>query len=514
MRSVPLALAAALALAACAPALRPITTPAAGVTAAPPLAREFRGVWVATVANIDWPSRPGLPTEQQQQELLAILDRAKALNLNAIVLQVRPSTDAIYPSSLEPWTEYLTGEMGRAPSPAWDPLAFAVREAHERGLEMHAWFNPYRARQVGAKSPVAATHVSRTVPQLVRQYGQLQWMDPGEPETQAHSLRVIMDVVKRYDVDGVHIDDYFYPYKVAGPGGKPLDFPDSASYARYVAGGGTLGRDDWRRHNVDVFVERMYGEVKKAKPWVKVGISPFGIERPGRPEKACCFDQYSELYADAGKWLRAGWMDYWTPQLYWKISAPQQSYPMLLKWWTEQNVHGRHVWPGNFTSRVNDGSPQAFTVAEIDSQIRLTRAQRGATGNVHFSMKALMRNQGGLADSLAVGAYAEPALIPESPWMPGRAPGQPRVRLATGAAPGRAELELSPAAGEARPWQWVVRSRHGALWTTEVVPGARARTAAPAPATRGAPDEVLVFGLDRAGRAGAPARLDVRVATR
>jgi uncharacterized lipoprotein YddW (UPF0748 family) len=468
---------------------------------------------VATVANIDWPSRPGLPTAEQQRELLAILDRAKALNLNAIVLQVRPATDALYASPHEPWSEYLTGEMGKPPAPAWDPLDFAVREAHERGLELHAWFNPYRARQVGAKSPVAATHVSRTRPDLVRAYGRMQWMDPGEADTQAHSLRVIMDVVRRYDVDGVHLDDYFYPYRVADSAGKPVDFPDSASYARYVAGGGTLARDDWRRRNVDDFVRRMYGDVKRAKPWVKVGISPFGIARPGQPEKACCFDQYTELYADARKWLREGWLDYWTPQLYWKIAAPQQSYPMLLRYWAQENVKGRHLWPGNFTSRVRDGSPQQFTTAEIDSQVRLTRAQPGATGNVHFSMKALMRNQGGLADTLAAGVYSAPALIPESPWMPGRAPGRPRVRVAAGV-PGQALLELAPADGEAPPWQWVVRSRHGGTWTTEVVPGARARTAAPAPATRGAPDEVLVFALDRAGRAGPAARTAGAVAAR
>ncbi|MDF1502023.1 family 10 glycosylhydrolase [Roseisolibacter sp. H3M3-2] len=507
-----LAAAALALLSACAPALVP--APAAGGAAEPPpLPREFRAAWVATVANIDWPSRPGLPTAEQQRELVAILDRAKALNLNAIVLQVRPATDAIYPSALEPWSEYLTGEMGKAPAPAWDPLEFAVRESHERGIELHAWFNPYRARQVGAKSAVAATHVSRTRPDLVREYGRMQWMDPGEPETQAHSLRVILDVVKRYDVDGVHLDDYFYPYKVAGPGGKPLDFPDSASYARYAAGGGTLGRDDWRRRNVDEFVRRMYDEVKRAKPWVKVGISPFGIARPGQPEQACCFDQYSELYADARKWLREGWLDYWTPQLYWKISAPQQSYPMLLKWWAAENVKGRHLWPGNFTSRVVDGSPQQFTVAEIDSQVRLTRAQPGATGNVHFSMKALMRNPGGLTDTLQAGVYAQPALIPESPWMPGRTPGRPQVRVAAGV-PGQTLLELSPAAGEQRPWQWVVRARHGGTWTTEVVPGASARTAVPAPATRGAPDEVLVFALDPAGRAGPSARVAGTVAAR
>ncbi len=514
-RLVSLSAAGLLALAAaCAPALRPAPPAGGGAADPPPLQREFRAAWVATVANIDWPSRPGLPTAEQQRELLAILDRAKALHLNAIVLQVRPATDALYESALEPWSEYLTGEMGRAPEPRWDPLAFAVQEAHERGLELHAWFNPYRARQTGAKSAVAATHVSRARPELVRDYGRMQWMDPGERATQDHSLRVILDVVRRYDVDGVHLDDYFYPYKVVdSTTGRKVDFPDSASYARYAAEGGTLARDDWRRRNVDQFVERMYADVKRAKPWVKVGISPFGIARPGQPQGACCFDQYAELYADAAKWLREGWVDYWTPQLYWRISAPQQSYPMLLRYWAQANVKGRHLWPGNYTSRVGDTGPQGFTAVEVDSQIRLTRAQPGATGNVHFSMKALMRNQGGIADSLAAGAYAEPALIPETPWLPGRAPGAPRVRLAAGA-PGQARLELAPADGERRPWQWVVRARHGATWTTEVVPGAHATVVAPGPATRGAPDEVLVFALDRAGRAGPSARLSGRVAAR
>ncbi len=500
-RTTRLAVLLCAALAACGPALRPATAPTRA-SAAPPLAREFRGVWVATVSNIDWPSRPGLSTAEQQAELIAILDKTKALNMNAVVLQVRPATDALYESALEPWSEYLTGEMGRAPSPRWDPLAFAVREAHERGLELHAWLNPYRARQTGAKSAVAATHVSRTKPALVRSYGRMQWMDPGEPATQAHSLAVVLDVVKRYDVDGVHLDDYFYPYKVTDSAGRKVDFPDSASYARYAAGGGRLARDDWRRQNVDVFVQRMYEGVKREKPWVKVGISPFGINRPGQPEKACCFDQYSELYADARKWLREGWVDYWTPQLYWRISAPQQSYPMLLRWWAAENVKGRHLWPGNFTSRVGERTAQGFTVAEVDSQIRLTRAQTGATGNVHFSMRALMRNPEGLADSLVAGVYAAPALVPESPWMPGRTPGAPRVRLVSGAVPGRADVELAPAPGESRPWWWVVRARYGELWTTDVVPGTRARMTVRAPATRGTPDEVLVSGVDRAGRQG------------
>jgi uncharacterized lipoprotein YddW (UPF0748 family) len=489
-----LAAAAAVVLSACVRSRGPAAPPPP-----PEVQREFRGVWVATVANIDWPSRPGLATAEQQRELVAILDRARALNLNAVVLQVRPATDALYASPLEPWSEYLTGTMGRAPAPYYDPLAFAVAEAHRRGLELHAWFNPYRARQAGARSPVAAGHVSVAKPHLVRRYGAMQWMDPGEPETMAHSLAVVLDVVRRYDVDGVHIDDYFYPYKIADSAGRKVDFPDSASYARYAAGGGALARDDWRRRNVDEFVRRMYAAVKAEKPGVKVGVSPFGIARPGQPAGICCFDQYSELYADARKWLREGWLDYWTPQLYWRISAPQQSYPRLLAYWAAENVRGRHLWPGNYLSRVGDGKA-AWPTWEIDSQIVATRAQPGATGNVHFSMKALMSNQGGVSDSLAAGPYARPALVPATPWLPGRAPGAPSLAVVGGSAP--AAL-VTPAPGEAAPWLWVVRARSGRAWHTAVLPGSQGRYAPPGGR---APDEVLVFGVDRTGREGPTAR--------
>jgi len=485
-------------LAACQPALRPLSAPTPTVSAPPPLAREFRAVWVATVGNIDWPSRPGLSTADQQAELVAILDRAKATHLNAVVLQVRPATDAMYDSPLEPWSEYLTGEMGRAPEPRWDPLAFAVEQAHARGLELHAWFNPYRARQAGAKGPAAPNHVSRAKPEIVRQYATMQWMDPGEPETMAWSLRVIRDVVHRYDVDGVHIDDYFYPYPEDDAAGKRIPFPDSASYAAYLARGGTLARDDWRRDNVDRFVQAMYETVKREKPWVKVGVSPFGIWRPGNPAGVCCFDAYAQLYADSKKWLQNGWADYFTPQLYWKISAAQQSYPALLEWWARADTLGRHLWPGNYLSRVSDG-PNGWSAAEIDSQIRLTRAQRGAGGNVWFSMKALMRNQGGVTDSLVSGPYAEPALVPASPWMPGRAPAAPRVALRRALA--GASLDVAP--GDREPVRfWVVRARYGATWTTDVVSGAARTVALRPPATRGAPDEVRVSALDRAGREG------------
>src|SRR5688572_900104 len=244
----------------------------------PPAApREFRAIWIATVDNIDWPSKRTLTTDQARAELVKILDTADRLNVNALVFQVRPHADALYDSKIEPWSEYLTNEQGKAPNPYWDPLSFIVDEGHKRGIEIHAWFNPYRAWHPQAKSAPAPNFLGRTNPRLVKQYGKYQWMDPGEKEVQDRSLAVMLDVVKRYDVDGIHIDDYFYPYKSYANG---ADFPDDSSWQRYVAGGGKLNRGDWRRANVDGFVRRVYTETKKAKRWVKFGISPFGIYRP------------------------------------------------------------------------------------------------------------------------------------------------------------------------------------------------------------------------------------------
>ena len=290
----------------------------------PPVKREFRGVWVATVANIDWPSKPGLPAEKQKVELLAILDKSAELKLNAVIFQVRPMADALYESKLEPWSEYLTGTLGKGPG--YDPLAFAVEEAHKRGLELHAWFNPYRARHPSAKSAAPDDHITKKRPDLAKPYGTHFWMNPTHPDVQDHSLAVILDVVKRYDIDGVHIDDYFYPYKEKDAGGKVIPFPDDDTWEAYQRSGGKLARDDWRRDAVNVFVKRMYAETKKAKPWVKVGISPFGIWRPGHPAGIAGLDQFAELYADAKLWFNEGWVDYFSPQLYWPIAQEKQSF--------------------------------------------------------------------------------------------------------------------------------------------------------------------------------------------
>ena len=320
------------------------------LTPPPELPREFRGAWVATVANIDWPSKPGLPVDEQQQEMIKLLDLARDLHLNAIILQVRPAADALYGSNLEPWSQYLTGIMGQAPEPLYDPLQFAVEQAHQRGLELHAWFNPYRARHASAHGEVANNHISRTHPEIVRQYGGYLWLDPGEPSATEHTRQVVLDVVRRYDIDGVHFDDYFYPYPVTDEGGQEVPFPDDASWERRKDR--ELSRDDWRRDNVSRFIQSLYADIKSAKPWVKFGISPFGIWRPGQPPSITGFDAYAKLYADAKLWQEQGWLDYLTPQLYWKIDSAGQSYPVLLEWWYEHNARDRHLWPGNFTSRL------------------------------------------------------------------------------------------------------------------------------------------------------------------
>ncbi len=445
----------------------------------PAVAREFRAIWVATVDNIDWPTRRDLSTAEQQRELIAILDRAKELHMNALVFQVRPAADAMYPSKLEPWSVYLTGAQGRAPSPAWDPLAFVVREAHARGLELHAWFNPYRARHPSDKSPLDPTHLAVTRPAVVKKYGQHLWMDPGEPSVIEKSVSVVEDVVKRYDLDGVHIDDYFYPYKERDARGNLIPFPDERSYAAYTARGGALALDDWRRENVDTFVEQMYLRVKRAKPWVKVGISPFGIWRPGFPADVRGFDSYAELYGDSRKWLREGWLDYASPQLYWPIAKDGQPYPSLLNWWASQNVKGRHMWPGNYTSRV--GTAAVWTADELVNQIAVTRRQGNATGNVHFSMSVFMPPKNAqtpsaaerrlLASRLMQDTYAAPALVPASPWL---AAGSPALAAATVREERDARtgatflLATVPTAQVARTW--VVSRWDGARWSSELRP--------------------------------------------
>ena len=337
----------------------------------PHRAKELRGVWMATVNNADWPSRKDLTVEQQKQELTAILDRVAALHLNAVFLQVRPMADAFYPSHLEPWSEFLTGTIGK--DPGYDPLAFAIAEAHARGLELHAWFNPFRGNP---------TTTLRAYP-----YGRFLWMDPGDPAVRQRALDVIADVTRRYDIDGVHLDDYFYPYPE-----NNQDFPDGATYQQYGAG---MSKDAWRRDNINRFVENLYSTVKSIKPAVEVGISPFGIWRPGHPSQIKGFDAYDKLYADSKLWLHRGWVDYLAPQLYWPIDKREQSFPALLHWWTREDKLGRGIVAGMSLNRVS-----RVGANELARQIRLVREDDRAVGFILFSAHTIVRDTGGVDDVL------------------------------------------------------------------------------------------------------------------
>jgi uncharacterized lipoprotein YddW (UPF0748 family) len=482
----------------------------AGGDLPPPAPREFRAAWVSTVANIDWPSKPNLKADRQQAEAIAILDRAKALNLNAIVLQVRPAADAIYPSSIEPWSEYLTGLQGLAPAPYYDPLDFWIKQAHLRGLELHAWFNPYRARQNGARSPAAPNHISRTRPATVKSYGKYLWMDPGEEAAVQQTLDVVLDVVRRYDIDGIHIDDYFYPYPIEAQAGNAtgaegaalegrgakgeLDFPDDVSWQRYLAGGGRLDRAGWRRQNVNKLIQALYEGIHREKNWVRFGISPFGVGRPDRrPAGINGFSQYDKLYADAETWLQNGWLDYFSPQLYWPIHQPGQAYGVLLDYWLAQNTQGRHLWPGLFTSRIGAASKE-YAPQEIVEQIALTRTRPRADGHVHFSMATLMQNRKGIADQLRATTYAVPALVPATPWLGRATPGAPSVAASR---KGDTVL-LKLAAGKANA-TYAIWSRYGGQWRFATAPASRVDWSVPSDARHGLPDAVFVSAVDRIG---------------
>ncbi|CAN5554176.1 glycoside hydrolase family 10 protein [soil metagenome] len=363
--------------------------------------REFRGAWVATVYNLDWPSKPGLPAATQKAQLRALLERAAALKLNAILLQVRPASDALYASKKEPWSKFLSGSAGV--SPGYDPLEFAIAEAHARGIELHAWVNPFRAA-VSAGEKLPSNHIAKEHPEWVRRFGKQLRIDPGEPAARAYVIDVITDIARRYDVDGVHLDDYFYPYPLQS---GDASFPDDASWGGHGTKSG-MSRADWRRENINDFVRSLYRSVKASKPRARVGISPFGIWRPGVPPTIeAQLDSYAQLFADSRKWLAEGWVDYLAPQLYWGIAPAKQSFPVLLDWWRAQS-RGKPVWPGIATERIGAKRP----AREIVEQIALSRRGTSSPGHIHWSMKALLQNQGGIDNLLQAGPYAENAEPP------------------------------------------------------------------------------------------------------
>ncbi len=426
--------------------------------------REFRAAWVATVANIDWPSEPGLSVDQQKQEMIALLNRAAALHLNAIIFQVRPAADALYNSPHEPWSSYLSGTMGEPPLPYYDPLEFAIKEAHNRGLELHAWFNPYRAGHPTNPSSYSPDHISRTNPEFVHQYGEYLWLDPGVPEAKQHTIDVIMDVVKRYDIDGAHFDDYFYPYPSYA---EDTDFPDSLAWQRANDLGNTLSRGDWRRDNVNSLMQELSHQIKEVKPHVKFGISPFGVWRPGYPAHTTGFDAFENLYADAKLWINEGWVDYFTPQIYYEMNQVSQPFPIMLNWWNEQNFYERHIWPGLYTSRLWTAD-RLWSAEEIKAQIYTARAFPGVTGAAHFSMKTFMSNDKNINRILTAGAYANPALIPASPWMNSEPLPKPEVFIKDYGDFWRASFTIDTS--DPVQW-WVLRSKMNNRWDSTVIPG-------------------------------------------
>jgi uncharacterized lipoprotein YddW (UPF0748 family) len=392
---------------------------------------EFRGVWVATVNNIDWPSRPGLTTEQQKKEVIDLLDLHQGLGMNAVIFQVRPCSDAFYPSQLEPWSRYLTGTPGRVPSPFWDPLQFWIEEAHKRNMELHAWLNPYRLAQ-NTTEPLAGNHQVFDHPEWVIRYGDKLILDPGIPGTRAYVTAVICDIVRRYDIDGIHMDDYFYPYPTRDP------FPDDRSFALYNRAFPASEKESWRRENVDILIKSVSDTIKAIKPWVKFGISPFGVWRNQKDDPQGSATQagvtnYDHLYADVRKWLREGWIDYVTPQIYWEIGHKLADFETLCQWWND-NVFGRQLYIGLAPYKLEKGArePAWRSARQLPAQLRMLRQYPNISGSVFFSSRQFKRNLFGLQDSLKRHFYRYPSLTPPLNWMKLIKPNPPQKLTTSG----------------------------------------------------------------------------------
>ena len=492
-------------------------------TAPPPVPREFRAAWLTPIYDRgfrDWPTSPTMTTEEQKAELRTTLDKAVAAGLNTIILHVRLAGDALYPTTYAPWSAFLTGQSGVGPSPAYDPLAFAIDEAHARGLQLHAWFNPFRAMLPNFAGSAAPTHVTKKHPEWIRKYGSQTWIDPGDPAARRYVLETFLDVVKRYDVDGIHIDDYFYPYQEIETytrrvkrkrirERRVIPFPDTKTWEKYGKSAGFTDRDAWRRSNIDEFVRDLYKSVKAIKPSVLVGISPFGIWRSGSPPGITGLDAYSEIYADSKRWLAEGWLDYLTPQLYWEVGGAQDRFRVLDAWWRSVNPQQRYIWPGLYTSHVYAGR-DAWAIGEIARQVETVRESRigsiDAPGVVHFRLAALFANDDRLAKTLAP-LYQERAVVPAFPWLGGVPPAAPEVTIAagdgTGGAPGPAKFTIAPSDDTTVRW-WLIQTRgRDGVWATTLRPVGGGREAAPAFGTND-PDEIAVTAIGTTGMASTP----------
>ncbi|MGH2507360.1 MAG: family 10 glycosylhydrolase [Ktedonobacteraceae bacterium] len=380
--------------------------------------RQLRAVWIASVANIDWPAQTGLSVVAQEQQFITILDKVQQMHMNAVFVQIRPTADALYPSKLFPWSQWLTGVQGQ--NPGYDPLAFMLRETHKRNLEFHAWFNPYRISLDTDLSKLAPTNPAIVHPDWVVSYGGKLYFNPGIPAVRAYITAGIMEVVRNYDIDGVHFDDYFYPYPVAGQ-----TFADQATYQQYGAGFSNIG--DWRRDNVNKLIQGVSVAIKQAKPYVEFGISPFGVWRnqstdPTGSATHAGAQDYDDLYADTRTWIKQNWIDYIVPQIYWNIGFPPAAYEVLVAWWSHE-VDGTHVQLYTGMAAYKIGSPGAWSDPDqMPAQLALNRTYPEVQGAIFFSMKELLANPLGFTDNLSNTIYKYPALVPAMPNLSSKAP--------------------------------------------------------------------------------------------
>lgn len=387
--------------------------------------REFRAVWVATVNNIDWPSKPGLSTEQQKSEALSILDMHSKNGMNAIIMQIRPASDAFYKSDLEPWSRYLSGTAGKAPSPFYDPLEFWIAECHKRNMEFHAWLNPFRVAQ-RADEPLASSHIAFKNPDWIVNYGGKLYFDPGIPQAQEFVIKVVVDIVSRYDVDAIHFDDYFYPYPLSE------DFPDASSFARFNRGFSPENKAGWRRDNVDQIIQALAVNIKRTKPWVKFGISPFGVWRnkaddPEGSDTKAGTTNYDHLYADILKWQKNGWIDYCLPQLYWQTGHPTVDFLTLSKWWAA-HTYNRAMYIGHAVYKLESNAtiPEWRDPEQLVKQIQITRQLPKLGGSAFYSSVHFKRDLFGFDRSLQERVYHQTALVPQMPWIDNKAPDAPK----------------------------------------------------------------------------------------
>jgi uncharacterized lipoprotein YddW (UPF0748 family) len=381
---------------------------------APPK-REYRSAWIASVTNLDWPTNPNLTIEQQKSSLISLLDLMKSMNMNVVIFQVRPECDALYKSNYEPWSYYLTGAQGLAPSSNdWDPLEFAIQESHKRGMELHAWVNPYRAVKTIGQYPISPNHISVTHPDWILSFSSIKILNPGLPAVREYNVKIFMDIVRRYDVDGLHMDDYFYPYP---PDQVSNTNPDLSTFQQYPNGFTNI--NDWRRDNVNKLMKMTMDSINAVKPWVKFGLSPFGIWKNGVPAGIVGMDAYSVIYADPIAWLREGSIDYLTPQLYWKIGG-SQDYSKLMPWWADSTAkYNRHFVPGHIFNAN-------YTNQELPNQVKLNRNNAKCRGSVFFRVSNFVGNDKGFRDTLKNNYYKYKSFVPVMSWKDIVQPNQPR----------------------------------------------------------------------------------------